>query len=286
MPAVPSSLFEPLWDQFSALLPERPEFDPSHPWGCHRRRIADRVVFAHIVEALVHGSGYERIATEACSATTIRRRVKEWAKLGLAEKLHAITLAAYDKMIGLELDDVSADGCHTKAPTRGDKAGRSPVDRGKQGLKRSTLVEAQGIPLGIASAGANRHDSVLLEPTLCAAEQQLGEPRPLPDQARIHLDSAYDGKPSRKVLDDHHLVGQIAAKGVPAPIQVGKRWVVERTQSWMNGYGKIRRCFERDGQVVDFYLYLAAAFVTVRALIRKARIRYRWDNRPTTRRLR
>ena len=53
----------------------------------------------------------------------------------------------------------------------------------------------------------------------------------------------------------------------------------------MNGYGKIRRCFERDGQVVDFYLYLAAAFVTVRALIREARTHYRSGTRPTTRRL-
>ncbi|GAA1961877.1 hypothetical protein GCM10009838_18220 [Catenulispora subtropica] len=215
MPAVPSSLFEPLGDQFAALLPERPEFDPAHPWGCHRRRIADRVVFTHVVEALVHGSGYERIASEQCSATTIRRRLKQWAALGLAEKLHAICLAAYDKMVGLELDDLSADGCHTKAPTCGDKAGRSPVDRGKQGLNRSTLVEMHGIPLGIASAGANRHDSVLLEPTITAAEQQLGPYRALPDQARAHLDSAYDGKPSRKVLCDHDLVGQIAAKGLP-----------------------------------------------------------------------
>ena len=99
------------------------------------------------------------------------------------------------------------------------------------------------------------------------------------------MDSAYDGKPSRQVLDDHALVGEIAAKGVPAPIQVGKRWVVERTQSWMNGYGKLRRCFERDGEIVDFYLYLAATFVTLRALIRRARTLYRWDARPTTRRL-
>jgi hypothetical protein len=89
----------------------------------------------------------------------------------------------------------------------------------------------------------------------------------------------------RDVLADHDLVGQIATKGVPAPIQVGKRWVAERTQSWMNGYGKIRRCFERNGKVVDFYLYLAAAFVTVRALIRQARQTYRWPTRPTTRRL-
>jgi hypothetical protein len=53
----------------------------------------------------------------------------------------------------------------------------------------------------------------------------------------------------------------------------------------MNGYGKLRRCTDRDGRIVDFYLYLAAAFVTVRALIREARSRYRWDTRPTTRRL-
>jgi hypothetical protein len=38
------------------------------------------------------------------------------------------------------------------------------------------------------------------------------------------------------------------------------RWVAERTHSWMNGYGKLRRCTERNPRVVDFYLYLAAAF--------------------------
>ncbi|GAB3171857.1 hypothetical protein FHX75_1585 [Micromonospora palomenae] len=60
---------------------------------------------------------------------------------------------------------------------------------------------------------------------------------------------------------------------------------MERTHSWMNGYGKLRRCTDRDGKIVDFYLFLAAAFVTVRHLIFKARKRYRWANRPTTRRL-
>ena len=282
MPAVPSSLFEPIWDQFSALLPQREEFDPTHPLGCHRRRIPDKTVFVLVVEALVHGSGYERVATAECSDWTIRDRLKQWSRLGLAHQLHRIALAGYDTMIGLDLDDLAVDGCHTKAPCRGDKAGPSPVDRAKQGRKRSTLVDGEGIPLGLASSGANRHDSKLLEPTIEAAQGQVGA---LPEKARVHLDSAYDGQPSRQVLEDHLLVGEIAAKGVPAPVQVGKRWVVERTQSWMNGYGKLRRCFERDGAIVDFYLYLAAAFVTVRALIRRARKRYRWAGRPTTRRL-
>lgn len=76
MPALPSCLLEPAWDQFRALLPDRAEFDPSHPLGCHRRRIPDRVVFDHVVQALVHGSGYERISSPGCSDRTIRRRVK------------------------------------------------------------------------------------------------------------------------------------------------------------------------------------------------------------------
>ncbi|MFD3637197.1 IS5/IS1182 family transposase, partial [Streptomyces sp. NPDC058664] len=50
-------------------------------------------------------------------------------------------------------------------------------------------------------------------------------------------------------------------------------------------YGKLRRCTEKNGQVVDFYLYLAATLVTLRMLIRRSANRYRWDNRPTTRRL-
>jgi hypothetical protein len=45
VPAIPSWLLEPLWDQFAALLPGRPVYDPVHPPGCHRRRIADRIIF-------------------------------------------------------------------------------------------------------------------------------------------------------------------------------------------------------------------------------------------------
>ncbi|GAB33354.1 hypothetical protein GOOTI_063_00250 [Gordonia otitidis NBRC 100426] len=58
-----------------------------------------------------------------------------------------------------------------------------------------------------------------------------------------------------------------------------------RTHSWMNGYGKLRRCTEKNHLVVDFYLDLAAALTIIRALIREARTRYRWPTRPTTRRL-
>jgi hypothetical protein len=202
--------------------------------------------------------------------------------MGIAEQIHALALQAYDRMIGLGLAEISVDGCITKAPSGGERAGRSPVDRGKQGLKRSVASDAAGVPLGIVSAGANRHDSPLLRSTLEATKAQVGA---LPEEVNINLDRGYDSDKTRVLLDEFGFTGEIARKGVPAPIQAGKRWVVERSHSWMNGYGKLRRCTEKDGKAVDFYLYLAAAFVTLRMLIRRSTSRYRWDDRPTTRRL-
>lgn len=283
MPAVPSCLLEPLWSEFAALLAERPTFHPDHPLGCHRRRIPDRVIFDHIVAALVHGSGYERLTGRGCSDRTIRRRLKQWAAARLTERLHALALRAYDQVIGLQLENMPVDGCITKAPGGGEVTGRSPVDRGKQGRKRSIATEGAGIPLGLVAAGANRHDSPLLASTLQAAITQVG---PMPEHVTVHLDRGYDSAATRTLLAaEFGFDGEIARKGVPAPVQAGKRWVVERTHSWMNGYGKLRRCTERDARVVDFYLYLAAAFVVVRRLIQQARTRYRWDTRPTTKRL-
>ena len=227
MPVVPSCLLEPAWVEFCALLDERrggkaPQFHPGHPLGCHRRQVPGRVVFEHVVAALVHGSGYERIATPGCSDRTIRRRLADWAALGLAEALHAAALHAYDQVIGLELGDVAVDGCLTKAPSGGERAGASPVDRRKGGLRRSLASDGYGIPLGVASAGANRHDSPLLAPTLQAASRQLDHI--LPADRTCHLDRGDDSQPTRQLLDELGFDGEIARKGIPArsrPIPAG-----------------------------------------------------------------
>jgi hypothetical protein len=114
---------------------------------------------------LVFGCAYHRIADKECSATTLRHRRDEWIELGLMDALCEIVLEAYDRYIGLELSEVALDCCITKAPCGGEKAGGSPVDRGKQGLKRSTMVDGEGISLGTLAAPANRHDSPLLPET-------------------------------------------------------------------------------------------------------------------------
>ena len=60
---------------------------------------------------------------------------------------------------------------------------------------------------------------------------------------------------------------------------------MERLHSWMNGYGKLRRCTDKRKVIVEFYLYLAATLTVIRRLINQARSLYRWPTRPTTRRL-
>ena len=101
MPALPPWLTDPLWDQFTALLPPRKIYDPAHPLGCHRRRIADRIAFDKLMQVLRFGCSYQGIADSTCSATTIRARRDEWITLGLFTQLKQIALDAYDRIVGV-----------------------------------------------------------------------------------------------------------------------------------------------------------------------------------------
>ena len=168
MPALQPYIIEPIWEQFCALLPEQMS---DHPLGCHRPRIPDRVVFEKLLQVLVFGCAYWRIADEECSATTLRRRRDEWIEAGVMDDLREMALETYDRIRGLELADVAVDCCITKAPCGGQKAGRSPVDRGKRGFKRSMAVDACCTPLATVIAPANRHDSPLLTETLDAVTE-------------------------------------------------------------------------------------------------------------------
>lgn len=116
MPVLPSWLTEPLWGQFAALLPERSSYAPTHPLGCHRRRISDRILFDKMLQLLRFGCSYQAIADTTCSATTIRNRRDEWIRLGVFAKLKQITLESYGRIVGLVLDQIAIDGSITKAP--------------------------------------------------------------------------------------------------------------------------------------------------------------------------
>jgi IS5 family transposase len=86
------------------------------------------------------------------------------------------------------------------------------VDRRKQGLKRSILTDAGGIPLA-------------------ATLDAVGLLGPLPQRPTVHLDAGYDFQPCRQVLAERGMAGEIATRGKPAPVQASRRWPVERTHA-------------------------------------------------------
>lgn len=96
----------PLRERVAALIPV--PVDP-HPLGCHRPRIADRIVFEKLVQVLVLGCACDRIADHQCSATTRRTRRYEWIRAGVFQELDTIALEGYDRLIGLELDVIAVD---------------------------------------------------------------------------------------------------------------------------------------------------------------------------------
>ena len=123
----------------------------------------------------------------------------------------------------------------------GAQIGRNPTDRGKNGTKRSLIVDEDGGPLGVVIAAANVHDTKLLEATIEAIVVE----RPDPKQQEQHLclDKGYDNPTGREAVEKHHYVGHIRKIGEEKqaaqqkkkyPDAKPRRWVVERTLAWLS----------------------------------------------------
>lgn len=150
------------------------------------------------------------------------------------------------------------------------KTGANPTDRGKQGVKRSLLTEASGIPLALAIDGANRHDMKLVRKTL----DNIMAARPLPTATMpqgLCLDKGYDFDEVRGIVREFGFTAHIRARGEEAKAikqEAGfkaRRWVVERTHSWMNRFRRILVRWEKLAETFIAMLHLACGIITWRA---------------------
>ena len=172
-------------------------------------------------------------------------------------------LLAYDELEGIDWSCgpgwswLAMDGTMTKAPLAGsEKTGRNPTDRGKQGVKRSLLTEAKGIPLSVVIDGANRHDMKLVRETL-ASLQAAPPPAAAGQPLGLCLDKGYDYHEVRAVVEEFGFTPHIRSRGEEArAIRQGKgfrarRWVVERTHSWMNRFRRLLVCGLSVREILD-----------------------------------
>jgi transposase len=248
MRALDPQVKDAVWAAFEPLIPTPVD---RHPLGTHRRRKSDRLAFEVMVVREATGCSWEdaeRLCGNQISDTTVRSRRDEWVRAGIYDQLANEALLAYDKVIGIDCSDVAVDGSLHKAPGGGEGTGPNPTDRAKRGWKWSIVTDRVGIPIGWSTEGANRNDSVLLEPTLADADERGW----LDQIVTVWLDRGYDSEAVRerlrKVGIDDAVIAKRRKRGTkgPAPRQpMGLRWPVERTNAWLSNYGTLRRNNDR-----------------------------------------
>ncbi len=117
---------------------------------------------------------------------------------------------------------------------------RGPIPRigGKKGVKRHVLTDGRGVPLSLVVTGANVHDQKGLEPLL--RRMVIRRPKPVPGRPQtLCLDKGYDSSRCRKLLlrrgyrDGIKCRGAEKAEKQRDPRKRARRWVVERTHSWI-----------------------------------------------------
>lgn len=189
MPGMAASfrLSDEFWSVAKPLIPKPTR---RHPLGGGRPRVADRRVLEAILFVLRTGCQWKALdATGLGSGSTAHRRFQEWVSAGFFGILWRVAAQRYDELEGIDWRWLAADGCITKAPlSRSEAVGRNPTDRGKQGVKRSLLVDSHGIPLALAVGPANQNDHLLLGQTLDALV--IDRPDPAVTVQNLCLDDA------------------------------------------------------------------------------------------------
>jgi putative transposase len=135
------------------------------------------------------------------------------------------------------------------------------------------LVEAAGIPVGLAVGGANRNDTKLARATLASIPADAGRPEPTAEQPQgLCLDKGYDFDEVREVAAEFGFTAHIRSRGEEAR-SIGRearakarRWVVERTHGWMNRFRGVLIRWSKKAENYIALLHLAFAFIIYRRM--------------------
>jgi transposase len=205
-----------------------------------------------------------------CAKSTAHDRFQEWVEADIFVKLWKAGVEQFDEIQGIAWDWLSMDGAMTKAPLGGEKTGPNLTDRAKAGVKRSLLTEGHGVPIGLAVDGANRPDMKLVRSTIDRIVVERPEPTVVPPPGMC-LDKGYDYQDIRDTLAEFGFTAHIHSRGEGAQVckaevsQKARRWVVERTHSWMNRFRRILVRWDKKPDHYLAFLHFACALIAFRA---------------------
>jgi putative transposase len=214
-----------LWKRMEPLILE---LDPPKETGRPRanpRNIVDALIFR-----IRTGCQWNQIPRVYGDDATIHRTFQHWVEIDLFPQIWALLVEECDALGLVDWEWQAADGTMGKARLGGDEIGANPTDRGKNGSKKSILTDRQGGPLSVVLAGANVHDTKLLDKTI----EAIVVDRPKPTKAKpqnLCLDKGYDNPTGKAAVEKHNYTGHIRrigeeklSKGKKSILLVGGLW--------------------------------------------------------------
>ena len=239
----------PLWRKIKKHLPKKKK--ASRRGG--RPRVSDRAVANAIWYVLWTGCQWKALHRDwfGVSSSVVHERFQRWRKKGIFEKLlrgMAVYYATERGGVGWKWQ--AMDSKHSPAPLGGEKTGKNPTDRGKLGAKINLMVDGRGAPISVVLTGANRHDKVSAIDLIVSVMPK----RPAGRSQEQHLcaDKAYDSEDLREFAVSAGYIAHIKVnprrKGIEQSpendsskkIYPARRWMVERTISWLSKRRSLR----------------------------------------------
>ena len=248
------------------LLPPR----KPPPLGCHRHRVDERTAMDAICFVLRTRCPWGALeAPGICSHRAAHRRLQEGTEADVLVALWEQGLVAYDALQGIAGEWLAMDGAMTQAPLGGKKGGKNPTARGKTGTKRRLLTDGGGVPIGLAVDGANRTDFKRARATMERIAVERPDVTPEAPQG-LCLDQGSDEDEVRDLLEELGCTAHIRARGEEAQAlkhEAGlkaRRWVVERTHSWMHRFRRVLIRWDKKARNYIGCLHLVCADITYR----------------------
>ncbi len=120
--------------------------------------------------------------------------------------------------------------------------------------------------MGVAVEGANRNDMKMVQETIESIPVERPEPTPSKKQGMC-MDKGYDYDEVRAIIIEFGFTAHIRGRGEEAQKlkrdarTKARRWVVERTHSWMNRFRGILIRWSKKAENYAAMLHMAFAFI-------------------------
>lgn len=257
-----------LWQEIEPLLPPP---SPRRFRFAGRKPLDRRKVITGIIFVLKTGIAWSDLPAElglGCGRTC-HDYFQKLQATGVWERLHVGFLSQLNRAGCLDWNLGIVDSTSAKAPLGGADTGPNPTDRRKSGSKLHVLTDGQGIPVVVILSSANTPDINRLLPLVVNVPPVRGKPGPARRRFKYVLgDRGYDSEPHRQILRWLGIRPVLARRRTEHGSGLGVlRWVIERTNSWLHSFGRLRRRLDKLPELQMAFAHLGCAIICWRFLM-------------------